>query len=106
MLNNSHTSSKKFLKPFNYLNKKLPSFGFTQDATTSYPEEEEEKQRLIERVLELQRTLDDLSRKVTDVKEENYKLKSENQILNSYIDKLINTSNVFQSALQQKHHNK
>ncbi len=74
-----------------------------KDATASYPEEEEEKQRLIERVLELQRTLDDLSKKVSDVKEENYKLKSENQILNGYIDKLMTTSNVFQSALQ-KHH--
>jgi hypothetical protein len=67
-------------------------------ATTSYQEEEEEKQRLIERVLELQSTLDDLSEKVTGVKEENYKLKSENQILNVYIDKLMSASNVFQSA--------
>jgi predicted nuclease with TOPRIM domain len=67
-------------------------------ATTSYQEEEEEKQRLIERVLELQSTLDDLSEKVTGVKEENYKLKSENQILNGYIDKLMNASSVFQSA--------
>jgi hypothetical protein len=67
-------------------------------ATTGCTEEEEEKQRLIERVLELQSTLDDLSEKVTGVKEENYKLKSENQILNGYIDKLMNASSVFQSA--------
>ena len=73
-----------------------------QDNTTGNAEEEEEKQRLIERVLELQSTLDDLSRKVTDVKEENLKLKSENQILGGYIENLMTASNVFQSALQKQ----
>lgn len=69
-------------------------------------EEEEEKQRLIERVLELQSTLDDLSKKVNDVKEENFKLKSENQILSSYIENLMSTSSVFQSAWQKQSLNK
>lgn len=64
--------------------------------------EEEEKQRLVERVLELQTTLDDLSKKVNNVKEENLKLKSENQILGGYIENLMSASNVFQSALQNQ----
>jgi hypothetical protein len=84
---------------------------------TGNSEEEEEKQRLIERVLELQSTLEglwslklriskliffvvDLTKKVTDVKEENMKLKSENQILGNYIDNLMQASNVFQTTWQ------
>lgn len=65
-------------------------------------EEEDEKQRLIDRVLELQSTLDDLSKKVTEVKEENLKLKSENNILSGYIENLMSVSNVFQSAIQKQ----
>ncbi|KAJ1217696.1 hypothetical protein NDU88_005287 [Pleurodeles waltl] len=42
--------------------------------------EMEEKTRLINQVLELQHTLEDLSARVDAVKEENLKLKSENQI--------------------------
>ena len=38
-----------------------------KDLTTGNLEEEDEKQRLIERVLELQSTLDDLSKKVSEV---------------------------------------
>ena len=52
--------------------------------------------------MELQSTLDDLSKKVTNVKEENLKLKSENQILGGYIENLMSASNVFQSALQKQ----
>ena len=70
--------------------------------TTTDNAEEEEKQRLIERVLELQSTLDDLSKKVNNVKEENLKLKSENQILGGYIENLMTASNVFQSAWQKQ----
>ena len=79
---------------------------------------------MIERVLELQSTLDDLSKKVTDVsqmryviyiflhdflknfllkvKEENLKLKSENSILGGYIENLMSASSVFQSAMQKQ----
>ncbi|RNA23869.1 Short coiled-coil [Brachionus plicatilis] len=66
--------------------------------TTGNNEEDDEKQRLIERILELQSTLEDLSNKVNEVKEENLKLKSENQILNGYMENLMNASNSFQSA--------
>ena len=43
-------------------------------------EDIEEKARLISQVLELQNTLEDLSSKVDKVKEENLRLKSENQV--------------------------
>ncbi|KAK6168411.1 hypothetical protein SNE40_020950 [Patella caerulea] len=62
------------------------------------PDEEEEKQKLITQVLELQNTLDDLSSRVDSVKEENLKLKSENQVLGQYIENLMAASSVFQST--------
>lgn len=62
------------------------------------PDEQEEKARLISQVLELQNTLDDLSQRVNSVKEENLKLKSENSVLNQYIENLMSASSVFQSA--------
>ena len=49
-------------------------------------------------VLELQNTLDDLSQRVDSVKEENLKLKSENQVLGQYIENLMSASSVFQST--------
>jgi len=61
-------------------------------------EDAEEKQRLITQVLELQNTLDDLSQRVDSVKEENLKLKSENQVLGQYIENLMAASSVFQST--------
>merc|ERR1712126_22678 len=60
--------------------------------------EQEEKAMLISQVLELQNTLDDLSSRVDNVKEENLKLKSENQVLGQYIENLMSASSVFQSA--------
>ncbi|XP_060073331.1 short coiled-coil protein B-like [Ylistrum balloti] len=62
------------------------------------PDEEEEKHRLIAQVMELQNTLDDLSSRVDTVKEENLKLKSENQVLGQYIENLMAASSVFQST--------
>ncbi|KAI0224752.1 Short coiled-coil protein B [Lamellibrachia satsuma] len=62
------------------------------------PDEEEEKQRFISQVLDLQNTLDDLSQRVDSVKEENLKLKSENQVLGQYIENLMSASSVFQST--------
>ncbi|CAF0835233.1 unnamed protein product [Didymodactylos carnosus] len=57
-------------------------------------EEEEEKVRLISQVLVLQKTLDDLSKRVDSVKEENLKLRSENQVLGQYIENLMAASNI------------
>ncbi|BET01055.1 Predicted coiled-coil protein (DUF2205) [Nesidiocoris tenuis] len=62
------------------------------------PDEQEEKARLISQVLELQNTLDDLSQRVDSVKEENLKLRSENQVLGQYIQNLMSASSVFQST--------
>ncbi|GAA6077034.1 short coiled-coil protein isoform X1 [Tachysurus ichikawai] len=58
----------------------------------------EEKTRLINQVLELQNTLEDLSSRVDAVKEENLKLKSENQVLGQYIENLMSASSVFQTT--------
>nr|VZH90318.1 unnamed protein product [Spirometra erinaceieuropaei] len=77
------------------------------DYVVSYPREydenlsesdREEKQRLIKQVLELQHTLADLSARVESVKEENMNLRSENQILGQYIEKLMISSPVFHSS--------
>ncbi|XP_076878091.1 short coiled-coil protein B isoform X1 [Brachyhypopomus gauderio] len=57
-----------------------------------------EKTRLINQVLELQNTLEDLSSRVDAVKEENLKLKSENQVLGQYIENLMSASSVFQTT--------
>ena len=58
----------------------------------------EEKARLISQVLELQNTLEDLSSKVDNVKEENLRLRSENQVLGQYIENLMTASQVFQTT--------
>ncbi|KAL5111126.1 hypothetical protein TcWFU_000252 [Taenia crassiceps] len=63
----------------------------------------EEKQRLIKQVLELQHTLVDLSKRVDSVKEENVNLRTENQILGQYIEKLMATSSIFQSSSPPPH---
>ncbi|KAK7929688.1 hypothetical protein WMY93_006083 [Mugilogobius chulae] len=63
--------------------------------------EMEEKTRLINQVLELQHTLEDLSARVDAVKEENLKLKSENQVLGQYIENLMSASSVFQTTTQR-----
>jgi len=74
------------------------SFLLDSDLT---PEEQEEKARLIAQVLELQNTLDDLSSRVDNVKEENLRLRSENQVLGQYIENLMAASSVFQPANDQ-----
>ncbi|XP_041457456.1 short coiled-coil protein B-like [Lytechinus variegatus] len=68
------------------------------DCSTDDGEDAEEKARLICQVLELQNTLDDLSLRVDKVKEENLKLKSENQVLGQYIENLMSASSMFQST--------
>ncbi|XP_068239443.1 short coiled-coil protein homolog isoform X1 [Palaemon carinicauda] len=76
-------------------NSPLHSTGLEHDMS---PDEQEEKARLISQVLELQNTLDDLSQRVDSVKEENLKLRSENQVLGQYIENLMSASSVFQST--------
>ncbi len=57
-----------------------------------------EKEALIAQILQLQNTLHDLSQRVNSVKEENSKLKAENQVLNQYIENLMVTSGIFKST--------
>uniref|UniRef100_A0A667G9A9 Short coiled-coil protein n=1 Tax=Lynx canadensis TaxID=61383 RepID=A0A667G9A9_LYNCA len=68
------------------------------DAVDAENQVELEKTRLINQVLELQHTLEDLSARVDAVKEENLKLKSENQVLGQYIENLMSASSVFQTT--------
>lgn len=68
------------------------------EVTDEERDEADEKNRLINQVLELQNTLDDLSQRVDAVKDENLKLKSENQVLGQYIENLMSASSVFQPA--------
>ncbi|XP_056010463.1 short coiled-coil protein B-like isoform X1 [Ostrea edulis] len=83
----------------NFLNQTgLSSDGFNILDPDANPDELEEKQRLINQVMELQNTLDDLSSRVDSVKEENLKLKSENQVLGQYIENLMTASSVFQAT--------
>ena len=65
-------------------------------------DELEEKGRLTEQVFQLQNTLDDLAQRVDAVKDENVKLKSENQILGQYIENLMAASSVFQGNSKGK----
>lgn len=57
-----------------------------------------DKDAIISQILELQSTLHDLSQRVNTVKEENSKLKAENQVLDQYIQNLMVTSGVFKST--------
>lgn len=45
----------------------------------------------------------DLSQRVDSVKEENLKLRSENQVLGQYIENLMSASSVFQSTTPNVH---
>ncbi|XP_060101976.1 short coiled-coil protein-like [Heteronotia binoei] len=58
----------------------------------------EEKTRLLIRFWNCSITLEDLSARVDAVKEENLKLKSENQVLGQYIENLMSASSVFQTT--------
>lgn len=57
-----------------------------------------EKELVVKRIIELQSTLQDLSQRVNSVKEENSRLKAENQVLNQYIENLMLTSGIFKST--------
>lgn len=61
-------------------------------------EEDAQKAALINQVLELQNTLDELSGRVNRVKEENAKLKSENEVLTQYIENLMASSTVIHTS--------
>lgn len=80
---------------------KVPTLECTNMVGENNEEDEKERHQLIEQVFELQNTLDDLSRRVDSVKEENLKLKSENLVLGQYIENLMEASAIFQSTTPQ-----
>ncbi|XP_046693273.1 short coiled-coil protein A isoform X1 [Silurus meridionalis] len=80
------------------LEEQLSTMNCDMDGDMENQVEVEEKTRLINQVLELQHTLEDLSARVDAVKEENLKLKSENQVLGQYIENLMSASSVFQTT--------
>uniref|UniRef100_A0A8C2JC29 Short coiled-coil protein b n=1 Tax=Cyprinus carpio TaxID=7962 RepID=A0A8C2JC29_CYPCA len=91
------SSSSSF---YNFINLFISSLISVKDLSSDIENqvELEEKTRLINQVLELQNTLEDLSARVDAVKEENLKLKSENQVLGQYIENLMSASSVFQTT--------
>ncbi len=60
-----------------------------------------DKEALITKIIELQSTLQDLSQRVSSVKEENARLKAENQVLNQYVENLMATSGIFKATTRK-----
>ncbi|KAM5255933.1 short coiled-coil protein isoform 2-T2 [Ctenodactylus gundi] len=90
-----HSATILYPRPKSWLPKMMNA---DMDVDAENQVELEEKTRLINQVLELQHTLEDLSARVDAVKEENLKLKSENQVLGQYIENLMSASSVFQTT--------
>ncbi|XP_047415418.1 short coiled-coil protein B-like [Sciurus carolinensis] len=59
---------------------------------------EEKSWCIVNHVLEFQHTLGDLSARVDAVKEENLRLKLENQVLGQYIENLMSAASVFETT--------
>ncbi|EFB16292.1 hypothetical protein PANDA_013582, partial [Ailuropoda melanoleuca] len=91
-----HSSRISYAMPKSLLLEMMNAIMYTVDAENQV--ELEEKTRLINQVLELQHTLEDLSARVDAVKEEILKLKSENQVLGQYLENLMSASSVFQTT--------
>ncbi|CAG5079350.1 Oidioi.mRNA.OKI2018_I69.PAR.g9232.t1.cds [Oikopleura dioica] len=62
------------------------------------PGELTQKEALVTQILELQNTLEDLSQRVESVRDENIRLRSENEVLGKYIEQLMAASPVFHSS--------
>jgi peptidoglycan hydrolase CwlO-like protein len=70
------------------------------DDVCVYNRLKEEKEKLMAEILELQNTLHDLSQRVHAVKEENEQLAADNQVLDQYIQGLLENSDIFQATLK------
>ena len=57
--------------------------------------EDDKKTATIRRIREMSRTLDDLSNKMTDVKKETIRLKQENEVIDEYIQNLMEQTKTF-----------
>uniref|UniRef100_A0A8D1HQF2 Short coiled-coil protein n=1 Tax=Sus scrofa TaxID=9823 RepID=A0A8D1HQF2_PIG len=96
-----HSSCRPFIENFYSRPKSLSPKMMNADMDAADAENQaelKEKTGLINQVLELQYTPEDLSARVDAVKEENLKLKSENQVLGQYIENLMSASSVFQTT--------
>ena len=62
-----------------------------------YEEESgDEKSLLIKTILEMSRTLDDISNKIADIKKDTIRLKQENQVIDEYVSNLMEQSKTFE----------
>ena len=59
----------------------------------------DEKSQLIEKVLELTRTLDDINVKLVAVKNDSVRLEEENKVLENYVENLMLQSKTFRAAI-------
>ena len=59
----------------------------------------DEKSQLIEKVLELTRTLDDINVKLVAVKNDSVRLEQENKVLENYVENLMLQSKTFRPAI-------
>ena len=56
----------------------------------------DEKAELIKNILEMSRTLDDITNKIADVKKDTIRLKQENEVINEYVANLMEQSKTFE----------
>ena len=56
----------------------------------------DEKAQLIKAILEMSKTLDDISNKIADVKKDTIRLKHENEVINEYVANLMVQSKTFE----------
>ena len=64
-------------------------------------EEEEsidERSKILEKILDLGKTLDDINRKLVDVKRDAARLEAENKVIEDYVENLMNQSKTFGPA--------
>ena len=62
-----------------------------------YEEESgDEKSLLIKTILEMSRTLDDISNKIADIKKDTIRLKQENEVIDEYVSNLMEQSKTFE----------
>ncbi|OMJ93486.1 hypothetical protein SteCoe_3458 [Stentor coeruleus] len=64
---------------------------------SSSKNEQAEKEALIDKILQLQNTLQDLTKKIDSVRSENQDLRDENNVLKEYINNLMQKAGSFSS---------
>ena len=72
--------------------------GFEKDDTITNVDE---KEALIKSIMEMSRTLDDITNKTADIKKDTTRLKQENDVLDEYIANLMQQSKTFEPTLMK-----